>query len=231
MKQTPFSEYLTSMLSRRGAMAQLAAQSGVSHPQVSKMAAGDVIPSPDTLEKLIKPMCEADRAALVREYLLLHLPANAPMVRVIVNDEDSPRDRLQRAIDQLDPATRDSLAVLIEAVNRSPEQGARALQAVGLWFKSSTETPAVETPPNVVYLPQEGADAEGVPKAAEDPATYGGDGGSGDKVRKPLMEAAKAFLEDGPPEPLAAASRGGSRAAHPGKRNSTVRPEDTPKGK
>lgn len=219
MAKSPFSEYLTEMLSRRGAMAQLSAQSGVNHPQISKIAAGDVLPSPVQLAKLIKPMIEADKAFLVREYLLLHLPENAPMVKVIVNDEDGPRDRLQRAIDALDPVTRDSLAVLVEAVNRAPEQGSRALQAVGMWFQSS---PAPLSPPEdssngsggAAPKPQRGG-GSGAKKdlslAAEPEVSYGGEAGEGedgDEVEAAQRAAARAFLKksaegggDEPPAP------------------------------
>lgn len=217
---TSFSSYLTDLLSRRGQAATLSSQSGVPTSYISKICKGDVLPSPDVLTKLIKPMIEADKAFLVREYLLLHLPENAPMVKVIVNDEDGPRDRLQRAIDALDPVTRDSLAVLVEAVNRAPEQGARALQAVGLWFQS------VPMPSSSSDGPAQGGNSLGSPSprggvpggaekdlslAAEAEATYGGEAGEGeggDEVEAAQRAAARAFLKktaggggDAPPAP------------------------------
>lgn len=150
-----FAQCLSSLLDSRGAARALSESSKVPTSHISKMCAGTVLPSPDTLAALIEPLGAQDRAALVVEYLKLHLPGNAPMVQIRVTGEEEPgQDRLERAIAFLEPLTRDRLGALVEAVNRCPVLGARALQAVGELFdteaQSAPETPAVE-PPLSVY--------------------------------------------------------------------------------
>lgn len=130
-------------------MAQLANTSGVNQPYISKIAAGESIPSIEVLEKLLEKMSETDRTQLALEYVRLHCPSNAPNVRILINEEASTTDRLERAIADLAPATREALALLVEAVNRAPEQGNLALQAVGSWFRISAPgkvTPSADAP-------------------------------------------------------------------------------------
>lgn len=131
MNETPFSKYLSALLAERGAVARLAERSGVSRPFISRMMAGEVLPSVEMLHKLLGGVTlPADRDHLALEYVRLHLPAGVPNVRVLLNDEATPRDRLTRACDLLDAPTRESLAVLVEAVNRAPELGSKAIQSL-----------------------------------------------------------------------------------------------------
>lgn len=135
--KNPFAMILEKMLERRGALAELARNSGVSSSNISRMASGDYTPGPEILAQLVQPMSENDRNALVVEYLLLHHPKNAPAVRVIVTGEKNNEDRLERAIRMLDAQTRESLATIIEAVNRSPERGRVAIQAMSGIFEGA----------------------------------------------------------------------------------------------
>jgi len=127
----PFAAYLSSLLSNHGAAAALSRRSGVATAHISKMADGKVLPSVDMLGKLLTGLpLQADRDHLALEFALLHVPDATPNVRVVLNDEASPRDRLTRACEALDPKTREALAAVVEAVGRSPELGAQAIQSL-----------------------------------------------------------------------------------------------------
>lgn len=133
MELNPFAQYLSNLLTEHGAAAALSRRSGVATAHLSKMADGKVLPSLEMLEKLLTGLVlQSDRDYLALEYALLHVPAGTPNVRVVLNDEGAtPRDRLRRACETLDPSTREALAEVLEAVQRSPELGARAIQALG----------------------------------------------------------------------------------------------------
>lgn len=131
MNETPFSKYLTNLVRDRGALARLSERSGVSRPFISRICSGDVLPSVEMLSKLLSGLVlQADRDHLALEYALLHVPEVTPNVRVVLNDEASPRDRLTRACEVLDPKTREALAAVVEAVGRAPELGAAAIQSL-----------------------------------------------------------------------------------------------------
>lgn len=125
-----FAECLSSLLTERGATALLAKNSGVSRPFISRMCAGTVLPSVEMLEKLLTGLPPADREHLALAYVRVHVPANATQVRVLLNEEASPKDRLIRACELLDDRTRESLAVLVEAILRAPAQGAAAIRSL-----------------------------------------------------------------------------------------------------
>lgn len=128
---TPFSHYLSELLQQRGALARLAERTEISGPFISRVAKGEVLPSVDMLGKLLSGLpLQADRDHLALEFALLHVPEMTPNVRVVLNDEASPRDRLTRACDLLDPKTREALAAVVEAVGRAPELGAAAIQSL-----------------------------------------------------------------------------------------------------
>ena len=127
----PFANYLSSLLSTHGAAAALSRRSGVATAHISKLADGKVLPSVDMLGKLLSGLpLQADRDHLALEYALLHVSEMTPNVRVVLNDEASPRDRLTRACELLDPKTREALAAVVEAVGRAPELGAQAIQSL-----------------------------------------------------------------------------------------------------
>ncbi len=128
--KTPFSKKLDSLLAVRGTAAKLADASGVTASHLSKLCKG-VLPTPEMLNKLLPFFQPEDADGLVVEYLLLHRPAHARNVRILVSENDPLRDRLERVIAYLDPQTRESLASIVEAVNRSPEKGALALRSLG----------------------------------------------------------------------------------------------------
>lgn len=131
MNETPFSKYLTNLVRDRGALARLSERSGVSRPFISRICSGDVLPSVEMLSKLLSGLVlQADRDHLALEYALLHVPEVTPNVRVVLNDVASPRDRLTRACEVLDPKTREALAAVVEAVGRAPELGAAAIQSL-----------------------------------------------------------------------------------------------------
>lgn len=131
--KTPFSKKLDSLLAVRGTAAKLADASGVPASHLSKLCKG-VLPTPELLNKLLPFFQPEDADGLVVEYLLLHRPAHAQNVRILVSENDPLRDRLERAIAYLDPQTRDALACIVESVNRSPEKGAAALRGLGSLF-------------------------------------------------------------------------------------------------
>ena len=131
MMKNHFAQYLSSLLAAHGAAAALSRRSGVATAHISKMADGKVLPSVDMLGKLLSGLpLQADRDHLALEFALLHVPEVTPNVRVVLNDEASPRDRLTRACDLLDPKTREALAAVVEAVGRAPELGAAAIQSL-----------------------------------------------------------------------------------------------------
>lgn len=129
--KNPFADYLSNLLKEHGAAAALSRRSGVATAHISKMADGKVLPSVEMLSKLLSGLVlQSDRDHLALEYALLHVPDVTPNVRVVLNDEASPRDRLTRACDLLDPKTRAALAAVVEAVGRAPELGAQAIQSL-----------------------------------------------------------------------------------------------------
>jgi len=136
-----FAECLASLLTERGATALLAKRSGVSRPFISRMCSGEVLPSVEMLEKLLTGLpLQADREHLALAYVRVHVPANAMQVRVLLNEDASPKDRLMRACEMLDDRTREALAVLVEAILRAPEQGARAIQSMAELFQLPQDT-------------------------------------------------------------------------------------------
>jgi len=137
---TPFSKKLDSLLAVRGTAARLAEFSGVPASHLSKLCKG-VLPTPEMLNKLLPFFEAADADGLVVEYLLLHRPANARNVRILVSESDPLQDRLEKAIAYLDPQTRESLACIVEAVNRSPEKGSAAMRGVGGLFNAQNTMP------------------------------------------------------------------------------------------
>ena len=131
MNTNLFAECLSSLLTERGATARLAQRSGVSRPFISRMCSGEVLPSVEMLEKLMSGLlAQADREHLALAYVRVHVPANATQVRVLLNEDATPKDRLSRACELLDDRTREALAVLVEAILRAPEQGSRAIQSM-----------------------------------------------------------------------------------------------------
>lgn len=129
-----FARELRALLETRGAAAELSRSSGVPTSHISRMASGDVVPTPETLGELITQMPAMERAALVIAYLEDHRPVNAAMVRITAGDTEGTKDRLERVIQYLDPLTRDALANIVEAVNRSPAEGVKAIRALGAWY-------------------------------------------------------------------------------------------------
>lgn len=89
---------------------------------------------------------QVDRDQLSLEYVKSHVPAAAKNVRVLLNDEATPRDRLTRACEVLDPKTREALAVIVEGVSRAPEQGARAIQSLAAIVETTS------SPSNIVPI-------------------------------------------------------------------------------
>lgn len=145
MKQ-PFAIYLSRLLEQRGAAAQLARDSGVIASQISRIADGTIIPERDTFNKLVSALSQADRNALAVEYLKYHCP---DFTDVEIRVSESAKDRLTQACAKLDLETREALAILIEGVNRAPEQGSAWLRSMASLFgpaASSDLALAAETP-------------------------------------------------------------------------------------
>ncbi len=146
--RTPFAKLLESLLTERGAIARLAERSKVSRPFISRIISGEVLPSMEMLEKLLSGfLLQADRDHLALEYAKLHVACATPQLRVLLNDDETPRDRLTRACEVLDPKTREALAVIVEGVSRAPEQGARAIQSLAAIVETTT------APSNIVTIP------------------------------------------------------------------------------
>ncbi len=120
MRQT-FATYLSRMLEQRGAAAKLAQDSGVSAPQISRIAKGEIIPERDTFNKLVSSMSQQDRNAIAIEYLRYHCPDFTDIL-ISVGDTAESKDRLTLACEKLDLGTREALATILESGSRAPDQ-------------------------------------------------------------------------------------------------------------
>jgi hypothetical protein len=116
-----FATYLSRMLEQRGAAAKLAQDSGVSAPQISRIAKGEIIPERDTFNKLVSAMSPQDRNAIAIEYLRYHCPDFTDIL-ISVGDTAENKDRLTLACEKLDLGTREALATILESGSRAPDQ-------------------------------------------------------------------------------------------------------------
>lgn len=135
-----FKTYLIQLLEPRGAAAELARNSGVSPGQISRLAEGDSLPEPATFAKLIAGMSQSDRNAITVAYLKDHRPDLAAEVQIIGGDQSELKDRLTAACEKLDARTRDALAIILDGVNRAPEQGVAWLRSMAALFAPPTPT-------------------------------------------------------------------------------------------
>lgn len=235
---SPFAQKLSQLLAVRGTAAKLSKASGVPTSHLSKICAGAVLPSPGTLNDLLPYLRAADASELVVEYLLLHRPAHARNVRILVSENDPLRDRLERAIAYLDPKTRESLASIVEAVNRSPEKGAVALRGLGSLF----DPPAAPAPmrgrlellPSAVALSSEDTTHPPVMETRQN-VLYGEPGkvsGAKAAASAAALAAAKAYEEANPPPHDAAGARAPARTepARGLRKKPAPGPEGTPEG-
>ena len=131
--KSPFSAYLSRLLEKRGAAAELARNSGVVASQISRIAEGTIIPERDTFAKIVSAMSQEDRNAITVEYLRWHRPEGTD-IEIIVGDSAGTKDKLTAACEKLDLHTREALATIIEGVNRAPEQGTAWLRNMAALF-------------------------------------------------------------------------------------------------
>ncbi len=112
---------------------------GVSHVTVSRAMNGDIVPSSETLQELVDCMSQEHRDAIGIAFLIDHRLANTPGIKVGVNAEGF--DRLDHAVAALSPSARNHLARYVEAINRAPEVGYRALEGLAGMVSDTPPTP------------------------------------------------------------------------------------------